>query len=168
MGMGVLFVNVIYGEKSDIRVWMDLVRLVRDEFPGLETEEALQDHEKTVLKFMDKMQAICVKEDEKIVGVLLFSRNRNMICCLAVSPEHRRTGIGAKLLQAGVPVAGRLRRENARFGVVEIGGMNHDSKQIAHHVDDNMSFASFCFFPPSMPRCSLAATVLTLWESMMP
>ena len=56
-------------------------------------------------------------------------------------------GIGAKPFQCGIPVAGRLRRKDARLGVVDIGGMNHDSKQIAHHIDDDMSFASFCFFP---------------------
>ncbi len=35
-----------------------------------------------------KKQAICVKNDLKIVGIMLFSRKHNMICCLAVSPEY--------------------------------------------------------------------------------
>ena len=50
--------------------------------------------------------------------------------------------------QRRIPLTGRLRRKNARPGVVDVGGMNHRSKQIAHYIKDNMAFASFCFFPP--------------------
>ena len=71
---------------------------VRWNFPGLETEEGLSDYRNTVLKFMKKRQAICVKEDGGIKGVMLFSRGRNMICCLAVSPEFRRRGVASILM----------------------------------------------------------------------
>ena len=90
--------KALYGETSDIQNWMKLVRKVREGFPGLETEEALLDHQNTVLKFMGKKQAICVKVEDTIAGVLLFSRNRNMICCLAVDPDYRRQGIASVLL----------------------------------------------------------------------
>ena len=43
-----------------------------------------------------------MKSDDQIQGVLLFSRNRNMICCLAVSPESRRKGIASKLLETAI------------------------------------------------------------------
>ena len=46
--------KVEYGSPADIEQWMDLVRLVRSNFPGLETEEALEEHRQTVLKFMGK------------------------------------------------------------------------------------------------------------------
>ena len=101
--------NAVFGKKEDIRAWMDLVRLVRDEFPGLETEEAIADHELTVLRFMDKMQAICVKNDEKIVGVLLFSRNRNMICFLAVANDNRRMGVASVLMEKALDELDRYR-----------------------------------------------------------
>jgi len=90
--------EAVYGQPQDIGSWMHLVRSVSDNFPGLETEDALKDHENTVLKFMGKDQAICVKQDDRICGVLLFSRNRNMICCLAVDPEYRKQGIASLLL----------------------------------------------------------------------
>ena len=35
-----------FGEESDIDQWMELVRLVRNNFPGLETEESLEDVQK--------------------------------------------------------------------------------------------------------------------------
>ncbi len=101
--------DVVYGKRSDISSWMVLVRLVRDEFPGLETEEALSDHEKTVLKFMDKMQAICVKENDEIKGVLLFSRTRNMICFLAVAPGSRRKHIASALMEKTLSELDRYR-----------------------------------------------------------
>ena len=51
---------------------------------------------------MEKRQALCVISGDQIQGVLLFSRNRNMICCLAVSPEFRRKGIASKLLETAI------------------------------------------------------------------
>ncbi len=88
-----------FGDISYIDSWMKLVRKVSWNFPGLETEEGLDEHKQTVLKFMNKKQALCVRNNETIVGVLLFSRNRNMICCLAVDPEHRKQGLASILLK---------------------------------------------------------------------
>ena len=88
-----------FGDISYIDSWMKLVRKVSWNFPGLETEEGLDEHKQTVLKFMNKKQALCVRNQETIVGVLLFSRSRNMICCLAVDPDHRKRGIASILLK---------------------------------------------------------------------
>lgn len=101
--------QVHFGQKEDIDQWMKLVTKVSPGFPGLETEEALDEHKKTVLKFMGKEQALCVKEDETIVGVILFSRGRNMICCLAVDPDHRRAGIASALLDRALSELDRTR-----------------------------------------------------------
>ena len=90
--------KAVYGVPEDIDGWMRLVSEVSWNFPGLETAEKIDEHRQTVLKFMEKRQAVCVKDNGKIVGVLLFSRSRNMICCLAVSPAHRRKGIAASLM----------------------------------------------------------------------
>lgn len=54
---------VEYGIPQDIDLWMALVEEVRWNFPGLETQEKLNEHRATVLKFMGKRQAICVKEE---------------------------------------------------------------------------------------------------------
>ena len=91
--------EVEYGKETYIESWMELVRKVRWNFPGLETEDSVKDHENTVLKFISKKQAICVRENNKIIGVLLFSRYHNMICCLAVDPDFRRRGIASILLE---------------------------------------------------------------------
>ena len=49
------------GTKQDIEGWMSLVEKVKDDFPGLETEEALKEHRNTVLEFMDRDGAVCAK-----------------------------------------------------------------------------------------------------------
>lgn len=101
--------QVHFGQKEDIDQWMKLVMKVSDNFPGLETEEALEEHKKTVLKFMGKEQALCVKDGDKIAGVLLFSRGHNMICCLAVDPDYRRAGIASAMLDKALSELDRTR-----------------------------------------------------------
>ena len=97
--LGGFFVEVEYGTLQDIESWMELVKAVRWNFPGLETQAALEDHRQTVLRFMGEQRALCVKDKDKIIGVLLLSQKHNMICCLAVVPEHRRRGIASALLE---------------------------------------------------------------------
>lgn len=91
--------EVLFGIPSDLEQWMNLVKRVSWNFPGLETEESIEEHSRTVLRFMNKKQALCIKRDNEIAGVILFSRNRNMICFLAVAPEYRQCGMGAALLE---------------------------------------------------------------------
>ena len=91
--------KVEYGMPLDIESWMELVQSVSWNFPGLETEAAIEDHRKTVLRFKRENRALCVKADENVVGVLLLSKKYNMICCLAVAPEYRRKGIASALLE---------------------------------------------------------------------
>lgn len=94
--------KILCGSRGDIDAWMGLVREVSPVFPGLETEEALEEHKNTVLRFMDEKRALCVKIQAEIAGVLLFSVKHNMICCLAVSPAHRKEGIASALLAAAL------------------------------------------------------------------
>ena len=92
-----------YATPQDIDNWMSLVNQIRQNFPGLETQEGLDDYKATVLKFIDKRQAICVKpdapSDQRIAGIMLFSRGKNMICCLGVSPVFRRRGVASLLME---------------------------------------------------------------------
>ena len=90
--------NVEFGRTSDIDSWMRLVKKVSWNFPGLETEQSIDEHKIIVLKFMNDKRALCVKNEQDIVGVLLYSRKHNMICCLAVDPAYRKKGIASMLL----------------------------------------------------------------------
>ena len=90
--------KVEFGSTSDIDSWMRLVKKVSWNFPGLETEQSIDEHKIIVLKFMNDKRALCVKNEQDIVGVLLYSRKHNMICCLAVDPAYRKKGIASMLL----------------------------------------------------------------------
>ena len=90
--------KIILGNECDIDSWMELVNKVKENFPGLETKEALDEHRDTVLDFIRKDSAICAKSNDKVGGVLLFSRDDNMICFLAVDNEYRRKHIAEKML----------------------------------------------------------------------
>lgn len=94
--------KVELGKPSDIDSWMQLVRKVSWNFPGLETEQSIEEHKMTVLKFMNDKRALCVKNGQDIVGVLLYSRKHNMICCLAVDPAYRKRGIASFLLREAI------------------------------------------------------------------
>ena len=94
--------KVEFGRTSDIDSWMRLVRKVSWNFPGLETEQSIDEHKIIVLKFMNDKRALCVKNEQVIVGVLLYSRKYNMICCLAVDPAYRKRGIASLLLREAI------------------------------------------------------------------
>ncbi len=83
--------------EQNIDNWMNLVTKVKESFPGLETQEALDEHRDTVLNFMKKSSAICAKIDNRIVGILLFSKETNALCFLAVDTEYRRQYIAEKM-----------------------------------------------------------------------
>ena len=86
------------GSISDIDGWMDLVEKVKEDFPGLETAEALNEHRNTVLEFINKESAICAKICNKIVGTLLFSKENHMLCFLDVDIAYRRQHIAEKMV----------------------------------------------------------------------
>jgi len=94
--------QVQLGRNQDVAEWMKLVEEISWNFPGLETKEGLNEYRETLLRFIGKDQALCVRNDTEVMGVMLFSRGRNMICCLGVSPKYRRYGIATILLDAAL------------------------------------------------------------------
>ena len=116
--------EIVLGKEDDIDNWMKLVEKVKDHFPGLETKEAWKEHRDTVLTFMGKESAICAKREGKIVGTLLFSKESNMLCFLAVDAAYRRQHIAEKMfsymltfLDSGKEVTVTTYREGAAEGI---------------------------------------------------
>ncbi len=101
--------EAVFGGPTDLDAWMELVNRVSWNFPGLETAESLDEHRATVLRFMEKGQALCVRKKGEMMGVLLFSRKRNMVCCLAVDPGCRRQGVASALLEKALSEMDRQR-----------------------------------------------------------
>lgn len=85
-------------QAQDINAWMALVEQVRDAFPGLETTEAIAEHRATVLRFIAQSSAICAIDVNRILGILLFSKEAGELCFLAVDPTYRRQHIAQQLV----------------------------------------------------------------------
>lgn len=88
-----------FAELQDIDSWMEMIEIVKDNFPGLETKEQMESYKQTVIKNMNRDTAICVKYGNKIVGILIFSYNAKCISCMAVHPKHRRKGIATTMIE---------------------------------------------------------------------
>ena len=140
---------VEYGIPQDIDLWMALVEEVRWNFPGLETQEKLNEHRATVLKFMGKRQAICVKEGNVIASVMLFSRGHNMICCLAVSPGYRCCGVALMLMDEGIVFAEHIvilkceYEENKKRCIKD----NRDNERIERGMKNTFNFYDELEYP---------------------
>ena len=83
---------------DDLTSWMALVRSVRWNFPGLETEQSLAEYQGIVVKNMTRQTALCVKAGDRVVGALLYSKNRNVLSFLVVDPAYRKRGIASALI----------------------------------------------------------------------
>jgi len=90
--------SLCYAEVNDIDSWIKMIEIVRDNFPGLETDEDMEGYRQTVIKNVKRQTALCVKHKGDIVGIMLFSFNSKCISCMAVHPNHRRKGIAPRQL----------------------------------------------------------------------
>jgi len=90
--------TVQYAALDDLTSWMSLVMLVRDNFPGLDTPEQLEDYRRTVIKNINRQTAICAKQEGLVTGILLFSTNLRLLSCMSVHPLYRRQGIATAMI----------------------------------------------------------------------
>lgn len=88
-------VTAVCAEEKDIPAWLSLVELLKDQFPGLEME----DYTKTLKRNIERKSALCVREDGKLAGVLLFSNRHHCLSCMAVHPAYRRHKVATVLIQ---------------------------------------------------------------------
>lgn len=88
-----------FAEMQDTDSWMHLVEIVRDNFPGVETEEAMEEYRGTLIKNIKRQTALCVKYKNEVVGILLFSYNSQCLSCMAVHPEHRKKGLASAMIE---------------------------------------------------------------------
>jgi len=88
-----------YAEMDDINSWIKMINIVKDNFPGLDTDEDMNTYRQTVIKNIKRKTAICVKYKNDIIGVILFSYNSKSLSCMAVHPDHRRKGIASAMIE---------------------------------------------------------------------
>ena len=79
---------------ADIDGWMELVTETAESFPGLDMKE----YAVFLKKSIDRGTALCVRLDEKIAGILLYSPEDRVLGCMAVHPAYRRRGVASALV----------------------------------------------------------------------
>lgn len=84
---------------AHLESWLSLAEIIKNDFPGMDTEEAMNSYCDTVIRHMKQGSAIYAADGRMIVGVLLFSKEESKICCLAVHPEYRRQKIAFQMIQ---------------------------------------------------------------------
>ena len=67
------FMEVQLGRNQDVDEWMKLVEEISWNFPGLETKEGLDEYRETLLRFIGKEQALCVRNDIEVMGAMSLS-----------------------------------------------------------------------------------------------
>lgn len=87
-----------YATMENLESWMQLIDIVRWNFPGLETQQELDAYKKAVEKNINRKSALCVLDENVVVGFLLFSTKHNMLCHMGVHPDYRRKKLASKMI----------------------------------------------------------------------
>ncbi len=128
-------IEIKYATEDNLDSWMNLIEIVRWNFPGLETEELLEEYKNTVRKNMKRGSAICAVQHHQVVGILLFSTKLNMLSHLAVHPDYRRKGIATRLVNKMLP------HLNSEEAIVVNTFREEDQKgEAARYFYQNMGF----------------------------
>ena len=81
--------DIDYATKADIPCWMELVRLVVDGFPNLQEETYLQKLQEKI----EAKEALILKDEEKAIGIMLFTSKTGSIDFMACHPLYKKKGI---------------------------------------------------------------------------
>jgi len=88
-----------FAKLDDLDSWMAMIEIVKDNFPGLTSRESINRYMETVIKNINRETALCVKINNVVVGILIFSFNAKCLSCMAVHPEHRKKGIATSMVE---------------------------------------------------------------------
>jgi ribosomal protein S18 acetylase RimI-like enzyme len=86
--------KIEFAQSNDIDGWMELLELVKENFPGLDMNE----YKKGLSKRILEKSALAAKENGILVGALLFSRESRELEFLSVHPQYRRLGTATALI----------------------------------------------------------------------
>ena len=126
--------KVEFGRTSDIDSWMRLVRKVSWNFPGLETEQSIEEHKIIVLKFMNdnNHHLIVCEVDGKIVAscvcVVIPNLTRNVrpyafVENVVTHADYRKKGYATDCLNYAKHIA----KENNCYKMMLLTGSKEES-----------------------------------------
>lgn len=91
----------LYANSKDIPSWLVLLDKVQNNFPGLDKAQ----YAKNLNLSISKREAIVVKDKDKIIGALAFTKEDYEILFLAVDPEYRHQKIATILIKTIINIA---------------------------------------------------------------
>jgi hypothetical protein len=83
---GGVTMDIGFAESHDIDSWLKLLKLVKDNFSGLDLDE----YKKGLSKRILEQGALVAKESDAVIGALLFSRESKELEFLAVHRQYRK------------------------------------------------------------------------------
>lgn len=87
--------DIVYALETDIPAWLELVHQAIDGFPYLKEAEYLKELETCI----QKKQALIIRDDDTVIGAMMFDKQVNCINFLAVHPQYRKCEIAKAFLQ---------------------------------------------------------------------
>jgi len=87
--------KIAFAQSNDIDDWIKLLELVKDNFPGLDMDE----YKKGLSTRILEQGALIAKENDMLIGALLFSRESKELEFLAVHPQYRGLGTATALIR---------------------------------------------------------------------
>ena len=81
--------NICFAGFSDVNDWLELVSLTVDGFPYLNEEQYFEALEKAI----SEKRALILRDDDMVIGVMIFSAETCSIDFLAVHPQYRNMGV---------------------------------------------------------------------------
>ena len=88
--------DICLAQKDDIKIWMDLMRLVIDGYPVMDEELFLNE----ITKYVEENHALILKDGEILVGAMAYSDNPGCIDFLGIHPQYRKLDIQRLFIDA--------------------------------------------------------------------
>lgn len=92
-------INIGFAGLAHLESWMNFAEVIKCDFPGMDTDGAMQSYCDTVIAHIKQGSAVYAADGRMAVGVLLFDKEDGRICCLAVHPEYRRQKLATRMLE---------------------------------------------------------------------
>lgn len=87
--------NIILADYKHIKAWMDLVYIVKNDFPGL----IVKDYIRLLKEHIYNKSALIIIKNSMAIGIMGFSYKNKSIDFLAVHPDYRQKGIAKAFLK---------------------------------------------------------------------
>ncbi len=92
--------DIRFATQEDVPRWMELVRLVVDGFPNLQTDE----YRETLSRYIQDNQALLLKDQDTAIGIMLFNHLTGSIDFLGIHPQYHKRGIANAFLQKAMEI----------------------------------------------------------------